>query len=104
MTPPIVLVTPIIIRWKCNNCKLVNSNIRCIACFETRPELQECSEYSESECSDIDCSICLEPFINDIYKTKCSHFFHTECLKQWKYMSMGNLCNHDKCPNCRRYL
>jgi len=48
------------------------------------------------------CSICLDPLKNtEVYKTKCSHIFHTECIK--KYVN-SNKFQDVNCPNCREQL
>lgn len=41
------------------------------------------------------CSICYDG--NKIIKTKCSHYFCRDCLKQWSFHSRS-------CPLCRREL
>lgn len=40
------------------------------------------------------CSICLDDILIDVIKTKCNHYFHKECLKEWDL--------NNGCPNCRR--
>ena len=47
------------------------------------------------------CSICLEPLEGDIRILKCSHKFHTPCLRQWKHQSRHRNCT---CPNCRENI
>jgi hypothetical protein len=48
------------------------------------------------------CSICLDPLNNtEVYKTKCSHIFHLECIKN--YVN-SNQFNEVKCPNCRELI
>jgi hypothetical protein len=48
------------------------------------------------------CSICLEPLKNtEVYKTKCSHIYHTHCMI--KYVN-SNKFQDVKCPNCRETL
>ncbi|KAL4479516.1 hypothetical protein ABPG72_011838 [Tetrahymena utriculariae] len=45
------------------------------------------------------CSICLQEFEMDdeVRLTYCTHFFHSDCLKQW-------LKKQKNCPNCRNDL
>lgn len=40
------------------------------------------------------CSICLDSIFGTCDKTNCSHFFHTECIGEWKKKSYT-------CPLCR---
>ena len=49
-------------------------------------------EYEKQECS-----ICLTTIKKPICKTKCNHFFHITCVKEW----MKNKAN---CPLCRTTL
>ena len=46
-----------------------------------------------------DCSICLEPIINDDLKQKtvCQHTFHASCLLEWTR-------HNNSCPLCRNQL
>ena len=49
------------------------------------------------------CSICLselENNPNEIMKTKCDHYFHTDCWNQYENHCSGVL----KCPMCRTEL
>ena len=48
------------------------------------------------------CTICLEPFNLNLYKTKCNHIFHIYCLRKW-INTFKNL-NDIKCPNCNNLL
>lgn len=43
------------------------------------------------------CSICLEESKTDLYKTKCNHIFHTECINDWLVKNITNF----SCPICR---
>ena len=45
------------------------------------------------------CSICLDNVKEDYYKTKCRHYFHYKCLKEWK--EYGDRYNKKSCPCCR---
>jgi hypothetical protein len=57
---------------------------------------------SETIQSKENCSICLETLNNtEVYKTKCTHIFHTICMKN--YVN-SNQFNEVKCPNCRELL
>jgi len=57
---------------------------------------------SENIQSEDNCSICLETLNNtEVYKTKCSHIFHTECMKNYVNSNQFNEVN---CPNCREVL
>ena len=52
--------------------------------------------------SEDNCSICLDPLKQtEVYKTKCTHIFHTECIKN--YVN-SNKFQEVKCPNCREIL
>jgi len=54
----------------------------------------------ENESSDL-CAICLQPVSNSSIRTKCSHFFHTRCLNDYR------LCKDSKwksCSLCRQVL
>lgn len=45
------------------------------------------------------CSICLDDISNEIRPTKCGHYFHSSCMKNWsKNKSIVN------CPTCRTVL
>lgn len=44
--------------------------------------------------SDEECSICLSKTNKPKCKTKCGHYFHIRCLKEW-------LKTNVKCPLCR---
>jgi hypothetical protein len=47
------------------------------------------------------CSICLEDFVEHeivIMLPKCSHIFHTECIKQWVTRPKANA---NSCPMCK---
>ncbi len=49
--------------------------------------------------SDDNCSICIEPLKNtNIYRTKCNHIFHIECMKNYVNSNSFTTVN---CPNCR---
>ena len=50
--------------------------------------------------TNIDCSICLDPFINNNnYILRCGHKYHKECVKIWIKQS-----NNKKCPTCMKEL
>lgn len=44
------------------------------------------------------CTICLDDFElgNELYRTKCNHVFHSNCLKNFV-----NSIRNPVCPNCR---
>ena len=58
---------------------------------------------SISECSDKDCSICLEPLTKTDNKNmipvklKCGHIFHYTCINKWHG-------SKQECPMCRRLV
>jgi hypothetical protein len=59
--------------------------------------LEATGEYKNSKIINIECSICLENFIDNdkLIKLKCNHNFHHNCIKNW-------LCKEsNKCPVCR---
>jgi len=41
-----------------------------------------------------ECCICMDDIDCDVYKTKCNHHFHKECMESW-------LKNSSTCPICR---
>jgi hypothetical protein len=47
----------------------------------------------------VSCSICLDDCPVGTKSTKCGHFFHSACMKEWKKQSNGNTC-----PMCRVVL
>ncbi len=48
------------------------------------------------------CSICLEQLkYTEVYKTKCGHMFHIECIKN--YININNFTEVN-CPNCRQEI
>jgi len=47
----------------------------------------------------VSCSICLEDCPVGTKSTKCGHFFHSACMKEWKRQMNGNTC-----PMCRVVL
>ena len=52
--------------------------------------------------TDENCSICLDTLNNtEIYKTKCSHIFHTACMKKY---AIYNFNEGIKCPICREVI
>lgn len=47
----------------------------------------------------IDCSICLDPLNEGVYRTKCNHHFHRECLsRSLRYDP------RKRCPYCRTMI
>lgn len=47
------------------------------------------------EKNDFQCSICIDNIAdNELFITKCRHYFHIECIKLWMKES-------NSCPNCR---
>ena len=58
---------------------------------------------SIEECTDQDCSICLDPLkqINNKnmipVKLKCGHMFHYNCIEKWHH-------SKQECPLCRRLV
>ena len=58
---------------------------------------------SISQCTDQDCSICLDPLtqINNKnmipVKLKCGHMFHYKCIEKWHH-------SKQECPLCRKLL
>ena len=50
----------------------------------------------EDLCDCEECCICMEKMRKTrLYKSKCSHFFHTKCVWKWKEI-------RNNCPLCRR--
>jgi Ring finger domain len=52
------------------------------------------------------CSICLQELIvgQSVYQvTKCSHWFHRDCIQQWVIQKRGpwGFSGNNHCPNCR---
>lgn len=47
------------------------------------------------------CSICLEPLEGDIRILRCTHRFHTPCLRKWEQQNRHRNCT---CPNCRENI
>lgn len=43
------------------------------------------------------CTICLDVLFGRVWKTRCKHKFHYECLVQWAFHKLN-------CPNCRRLI
>ena len=66
--------------------------------FETKfYPIEYSKEFLEHE--NINCSICLEKFVEKesmISLTPCNHIFHYDCLKKWS----ENIDDSFKCPNC----
>ena len=48
------------------------------------------------------CTICLEPYNLNLYKTKCNHVFHVLCLRKW--INTFHKLEDIKCPNCNNLL
>ena len=48
------------------------------------------------------CTICLEPYNSNLYKTKCNHVFHVLCLQKW--INTFQKLEDIKCPNCNNLL
>ena len=55
------------------------------------------------------CSICWCNLENDLYKTKCNHYFHLNCIFKWlKHVDRHLIKKGDNgvlegtCPNCRQ--
>ena len=53
---------------------------------------KQVSQFPEEECS-----ICLEKFVEPVFKTECKHLFHKECIER-AYEQNKN------CPLCRMNL
>ncbi|TSJ81105.1 MAG: ankyrin repeat domain-containing protein [Candidatus Cardinium sp.] len=48
------------------------------------------------------CAICWShPCIDNLYITRCSHFFHKACLEQWHQTQQGRDKN---CPTCKQRI
>ena len=69
----------------CSSCKFFNKTEKdsglCFLCYKSK-----CFRVNTNKV----CSICLDDIHHNIYKTKCSHFFHNKCI-----------FGLEKCPNCR---
>lgn len=50
--------------------------------------------------SEITCSICLEPILNDPYHLPCSHQFHTDCFVKYLEYKIERQ-ESINCPCCR---
>jgi len=52
-----------------------------------------------------DCSICLEPIINDAHLLVCGHLYHFDCFSTWHdtCLSKGQK-TQTTCPQCRRVI
>ena len=49
---------------------------------------------SQTECNE--CSICMDALTDkEIIKLRCGHFFHPECIKDWR---RGSMESNTKCP------
>ena len=56
---------------------------------------------NEDEMCREDCSICLEPILQDAityFQYNCGHALHSHCAKQWFYTNTSPA----SCPNCRK--
>lgn len=52
-----------------------------------------------------DCSICLEPLLDDLMVLKCNHIFHKKCLLEWIKKEMHVALDKQTqalLPNCNR--
>lgn len=57
-----------------------------------------------NDSSQVECSICLNEFKDKeiIIKTKCTHLFHHDCMKQW--LKMKTSCPFCRTPQCLLHL
>ena len=66
---------------KCKNFHKLSKDGYCLNCLE-----QDCLKIK----TDKICPICLDDLYRNIFRTKCGHYFHTQCI-----------INLQKCPVCR---
>ncbi len=60
-------------------------------------QLEEQSDNDNDDSNKKECAICLNNIEKNKFKTRCNHYFHKECLKDWCKISSGPC----KCPLCR---
>jgi hypothetical protein len=65
----------------------------------SRKGVRTCLVHIPKSSEVVNCSICLDDCPVGTKSTKCGHFFHSKCLKEWKKQSNGNTC-----PMCRVVL
>lgn len=68
--------------------------------WESMPKDFESSSLRSDE--DDDCTICISKIEEHVYKIKCKHNFHKDCLREWT--KSGESDNYDSCPNCREEI
>jgi hypothetical protein len=58
-----------------------------------------CMRHVPASTATENCSICLEDVPEGTKLTKCGHYFHTKCLRDWQKRPNG-----ESCPMCRTPL
>lgn len=77
----------------CKTCqKKIDPNQPFITHNEDEYEHIKC--YKKEECTEKECTICLEKINDDFFITECDHYFHKNCINKWYNTSQ-------ECPNCR---
>ena len=68
-------------------------NCPALRCYKN---IKTCLVHIPKSAEVINCSICFEDCSIGTKSTKCGHFFHAKCLKEWKKQDNGHTC-----PMCR---
>jgi hypothetical protein len=79
-------------------CGVIQNNGSTCPCpvRRSRKGVRTCLVHVPKSTEVISCSICLDDCPIGTKPTKCGHFFHAGCIKEWKKQVTGNTC-----PVCR---
>jgi hypothetical protein len=82
-------------------CGVIQKNGTACPCpaRRSRKGVSTCLVHIPKSSEVVSCSICLDDCPVGTKSTKCGHFFHSKCMKEWKKQSNGNTC-----PMCRVVL